>query len=100
MFLGILGAVLMHRGACLCGAVTFTVSVELDDPDTFHSDGCRKWTGLYLVSSYIALSNVRIEGEKNTSLYQSSGKVRRGFCKTYTRKDRHAYNSEPKGRLI
>ena len=72
----------MHKGSCLCGAVRFSVSGHLKDPDACHCNICRKWTGHYLVSTDIPREALIIEGQENVSWYQSSEKVRRGFCKT------------------
>lgn len=73
---------MMHTGACLCGAVRFDVQGELHGPDACHCTQCRKQSGHYWVSTDIARENVAITGGDNVTWYQSSEKVRRGFCKT------------------
>ena len=70
----------MHRGSCMCGAVTFTVSVPLPAPDACHCTKCRKHSGHYFVSSDIPRSAVTIDGLERVTWFQSSEKVRRGFC--------------------
>lgn len=70
----------MHRGSCLCGAVTFEVKGDLPAPDACHCTICRKHSGHYFVSSDIPRSAVTIEGLEKVTWFQSSEKVRRGFC--------------------
>ncbi|MGJ8528117.1 GFA family protein [Maritalea sp.] len=70
----------MHTGSCLCGAIEFEVSGELNAPDGCHCDACRKSTGHFLVSTDVKKDDLKISGEENISWFQSSEKVRRGFC--------------------
>lgn len=70
----------MHQGSCQCGAVEFEVTAELEAPDACHCNECRKSTGHYLVSTDVKKDNLKISGEENISWFQSSDKVRRGFC--------------------
>jgi hypothetical protein len=71
----------MHKGSCLCGAVTFGVAGELPGPDACHCTACRKHSGHYFVSTDVAKSAVVIRGEDHLTWFQSSEKVRRGFCR-------------------
>lgn len=70
----------MHKGSCQCGAVEFEVAAELASPDACHCNECRKSTGHYLVSTDVKKNDLKISGEENISWFQSSEKVRRGFC--------------------
>jgi len=70
----------MHKGSCLCGAVTFEIEGELGRSDACHCDQCRRWTGHYLASVEVARSALTIHGEDQLRWYESSAKVRRGFC--------------------
>jgi len=70
----------MHKGSCLCGAVTFEIEGELGRSDACHCDQCRKWTGHYLASVEVARSALTVHGEDQLRWYESSAKVRRGFC--------------------
>jgi hypothetical protein len=70
----------MHKGSCQCGAIEFEVQGELSAPDACHCDQCRKSTGHYLVSTDVKKEDLKVRGEENISWYQSSEKVRRGFC--------------------
>ena len=72
----------MHRGSCLCGAVSFEVEGELTPPDACHCSQCRKASGHYWASTDVLRDAVTIRGEDKVGWYQSSDKVRRGFCKT------------------
>lgn len=71
-----------HKGSCLCGAVNITIEGDLPRPDACHCAQCRKQTGHYLVSTDVPESALTVEGEDNVRWYQSSEKVRRGFCGT------------------
>ena len=70
----------MHKGSCLCGAVSFEVAGELPGPDACHCSQCRKWAGHVFVSTDVPRSALTVHGGDNVSWYQSSEKVRRGFC--------------------
>ena len=72
----------MHRGSCLCGKVTFAVDGELAGPDACHCTLCRKHSGHVFASTDVPRANIAISGEENITWYQSSEKVRRGFCAT------------------
>lgn len=70
----------MHRGSCLCGAVTFEVSAPLAAPDACHCRLCRKQSGHVFASTDVPKSALTIRGEDRVTWHQSSDKVRRGFC--------------------
>jgi hypothetical protein len=70
----------MHRGSCLCGAVRFTVDGELPGPDACHCVQCRKHSGHYFASADVPRAALTVEGGDKVAWYQSSEKVRRGFC--------------------
>ena len=70
----------MHTGSCLCGAVSFNVSTELQPPDACHCTTCRKWSGHFFVSTDIVTGALDLSGADKVTWYQSSQKVRRGFC--------------------
>jgi hypothetical protein len=72
----------MHKGSCLCGAVSFTVEGELPGPDACHCTQCRKHSGHFFASTDVPRSAVTITGEESVRWYQSSEKARRGFCVT------------------
>ena len=70
----------MHKGSCLCGAVSFEVAGGLPAPDACHCSQCRKTSGHFWASTDVAKADVTIHGEDNVRWFQSSEKVRRGFC--------------------
>ncbi len=70
----------MHSGSCLCGAVTFEVSGDLAPPDACHCTQCRRWSGHVLAGTDVPRASLVIHGEARVTWFQSSAKVRRGFC--------------------
>jgi hypothetical protein len=72
----------VHKGSCLCGAVSFEVSGALPPPDACHCTKCRKISGHVWASTDVPREAVTIRGTDNVTWFQSSEKVRRGFCST------------------
>ena len=70
----------MHRGSCLCGAVRFEVAGDLTPPTACHCTKCRKHTGHYEAGTDVLKADLVVFGEEKVGWYQSSEKVRRGFC--------------------
>jgi hypothetical protein len=70
----------MHKGSCVCGAVTFEVTGSLDANDACHCSICRKWSGHYWAGADVPRSSITIHGADKVTWYRSSEKVRRGFC--------------------
>ncbi|VAW43682.1 Gfa-like protein [hydrothermal vent metagenome] len=70
----------MYKGSCLCGSIQFEVTRELGKSDACHCVQCRKWTGHFLPSTEVKREALQIESKAELKWYQSSGKVRRGFC--------------------
>jgi hypothetical protein len=71
-----------HKGSCICGAVSFTVTGELGKPNACHCRECRKHSGHYEASVDVARNDLTVSGVGALTWYQSSEKVRRGFCGT------------------
>ncbi len=71
-----------HTGSCLCGAVHFTVVGDLPQPNACHCTACRKHSGHYEASVDVPRNALEITGEEHVKWFQSSPKVRRGFCGT------------------
>lgn len=69
-----------HRGSCLCGAVTFEVHGPISSVSSCHCTLCRKWTGHFEAGGEVKRAALSVRGE--VRWYQSSEKVRRGFCPT------------------
>jgi len=72
----------MHKGSCLCGAVSFEVAGDLPGPDACHCTQCRKHSGHYFASTDVAKSALTINGAEHVTWFRSSEKVQRGFCAT------------------
>lgn len=70
----------MHKGSCLCGAVTFEVDARLPPADACHCTQCRKHSGHVFVSTDVPRAIVSIHGADSVTWFHSSEKVRRGFC--------------------
>jgi hypothetical protein len=71
-----------HDGGCLCGAVRYVVTGDLSPPDACHCSLCRRQSGHYWASTDILRDNVALTRAEHLRWYQSSEKVRRGFCGT------------------
>ncbi len=72
----------MPKGSCLCGAVSFDIDAALHAPDACHCSQCRKQSGHYWASTNVKRETLTLHGADNVRWYQSSEKVRRGFCAT------------------
>lgn len=71
----------MILGSCLCGAIKLAIDEPLEKaPEACHCSQCRKQTGNFFVGVNVRRSAMRVSGEERLSWYQSSKKVRRGFC--------------------
>jgi hypothetical protein len=72
---------MMRTGGCQCGAVRFAVEGELGRPSICHCRMCQK----AFAAPFGALVSVKVERLSWTrgepARFQSSNKVRRGFCK-------------------
>ena len=71
----------MPSGACLCGAVSFDVAGALPAPDCCHCSICRKFSGHCFASTDVRRDALTLRGEEHVAWFQSSEKVRRGFCR-------------------
>jgi len=70
----------MHHGSCLCGAVKFEVTGQLGAGEMCHCHQCRRWTGHIYASTEVPRTALSIKDVSRLKWYQSSDKVRRGFC--------------------
>jgi len=72
-------AMLDVTGACLCGQVTYSATVE-SGLGACHCGMCRQWSaGPFM--SVAAVGAVKFVGEENIGVYSSSQWAERGFCK-------------------
>lgn len=75
-------SVIMHRGQCLCGAVTYTVNTVLRDIVNCHCQQCRRFHGHFAAYTAAPRDAVEIDdGRRALSWYNSSSQARRGFCR-------------------
>ena len=72
----------MHKGSCLCGAVSLEVAGSLSGPDACHCTQCRRQSGHFWASTDVPRSALTIQGANAITWFRSSEKVRRGFCST------------------
>ena len=70
----------MHKGSCLCGAVSFQVIGSLSGPDACHCTQCRRQSGHFWASTDVLRSALTVQGSDAVTWFHSSAKVRRGFC--------------------
>jgi len=70
----------LRSGACLCGAVRYTVTGPVRDVVACHCTQCRRQTGHYWATATAPRGAVRTEGAENLRWYAASDKARRGFC--------------------
>jgi hypothetical protein len=70
----------MHHGSCLCGAVRFSINDALRPPDACHCRECRRQSGHFWTSTDVSRTALTIEGADRLTWFQSSEKIRRGFC--------------------
>ena len=69
-----------HKASCLCGAVKITVTGDLPEGIACHCSICRKFAGHHEAGVDVPRDRVTIEGGAHVTWYDSSPKVRRGFC--------------------
>ncbi|MGE4612593.1 MAG: GFA family protein [Paracoccaceae bacterium] len=72
----------MHKGSCHCGAVSFEIKGDLSAPDACHCSICRKTSGHFYAATDVKRHAIAISGAESLKWYDSSEKVRRGFCST------------------
>ena len=70
------------QGSCLCGAVAFEISGPLPAADGCHCTKCRKSSGHFFVSADVKRTQLTLTRTDGLRWFQSSEKVRRGFCGT------------------
>ena len=72
-----------HRaaGACLCGAIRYSVDGPLRSVIVCHCGQCRRWSGHVVAASAASRATVTVGATEALSWYESSPGVRRGFCR-------------------
>ncbi|EPC02326.1 hypothetical protein L861_14920 [Litchfieldella anticariensis FP35 = DSM 16096] len=69
-----------YRGRCLCGAVSLTVKADNHDVGACHCNMCQTWGGGPLLALE-SVKEVKIDGEGEVTVFQSSDWAERGFCR-------------------
>ena len=70
----------MLRATCLCNSVRFEIHETPSEPTACHCTQCRKQTGHFLASANVQKAAIKFLSAETLSWFQSSEKVRRGFC--------------------
>jgi hypothetical protein len=70
----------VYQGSCLCGSIRFKVNGALGAPIACHCVQCRKQSGHFFASTNVRKADLEMVGEASLAWFQSSPKVRRGFC--------------------
>lgn len=68
----------MKSGGCLCGQVRYTVTGPLRPVIACHCTQCRKTSGNFVTATSARRDCIEIIGD--VTWYESSRKIRRGFC--------------------
>jgi hypothetical protein len=71
-----------YTGQCVCGGVTFEISGDLGLVSACHCKTCRRITGHYFADAEVTKDQLTITQDPTLKWFQSSDKVRRGFCGT------------------
>ncbi|MGC3937825.1 GFA family protein [Roseobacter sp. EG26] len=69
-------------GACLCGAVSYTLTDKPKETGACHCSMCRKWSGGIFLGIEVPSEAVSFDGAENLTSYTSSPWAERAFCKT------------------
>lgn len=70
----------MLTASCQCGSVRFEVHETPSEPTACHCVQCRKQSGHYFASANVSKTSVHFTQARSLKWFQSSAKVRRGFC--------------------
>jgi len=71
----------IHKGQCLCGAVSFEITNLRTDFGTCHCEMCRRWTGSALLGIEVPDADIRFTGADHIARFQSSYWAERAWCK-------------------
>ncbi|MDY4322849.1 GFA family protein [Pectobacterium brasiliense] len=71
----------MHQGRCLCGGVTISTTHSVSEVGVCHCGMCQTWGGGPLMAVECKDPVIKIEGEENITVWQSSEWAERAFCR-------------------
>jgi hypothetical protein len=69
-----------HTGACLCGAVRYSIAGPLRDVIACHCSQCRRTSGHYAAMSSAPSTALTLQSAASLTWYRSSNTAERGFC--------------------
>lgn len=72
----------MHKGSCLCGSVTYSLTGPLRNSVACHCVQCRKTSGHYVSATQVGPDQLTLIRDATLRWYQSSPEAQRGFCTT------------------
>lgn len=72
---------MIHKGSCLCGAVTFVAEGPLRDVLVCHCTQCRHISGHCWAATAVPLERLHVTRDDGLAWYQSSAGASRGFCR-------------------
>ena len=70
------------QGACLCGAVRYTVATPFAAATACHCSQCRRQSGHFWASADVPKAALTLSGAEALRWHRASPQVRRGFCGT------------------
>lgn len=70
----------MLNASCQCGSVRFEVDATPAEASACHCVQCRKQSGHFFASANVSKSALRFLQSDTLMWFESSAKVRRGFC--------------------
>jgi hypothetical protein len=71
-----------NQGGCMCGAVRFEITIELDTAAACHCGMCRKFSGGVFLAVRVPVDGMRFVSDSELNVFPSSDWAERGFCKT------------------
>jgi len=70
----------MHKGSCLCGAVSVAVEGDLPPAGACHCSQCRRMSGHYWATTTVPEAALSVGGADKVAWFDSSPAARRAFC--------------------
>lgn len=70
----------IHKGSCLCGAVSFELAGEMRPAFACHCTQCRKTSGHYASFTNVPRDKLAFVRDDGLKWFRSSDHARRGFC--------------------
>ncbi len=71
-----------RQGGCMCGAVRFEITSNINEAGACHCGMCRKFSGGVYVAFKVPVGGIRFASDTALGVFASSDWAERGFCKT------------------